>query len=169
MESTKFKNKLTGEIVTQVPLSDIANYVEADELDEMAFELLTNFKKNMAVETKKDKAIEDLKKAATHIQSLHSYRCGLASDEVKDEIGCGDFFFESPDGQNGELYYELLKLGYRNAGFNAEYYWKVRKDGVIISYTEGDISISEVECPVCNKPMVDGSCGECDLLVANVK
>lgn len=31
MQSKQFKNKTTGEIVTQVPIMDIANYEEVDE------------------------------------------------------------------------------------------------------------------------------------------
>ena len=31
MQSKKFRNKTTGEIVTQVPLMDIANYEEVEE------------------------------------------------------------------------------------------------------------------------------------------
>jgi hypothetical protein len=89
----------------------------------------------------KDIAIADLMKANHTITKRHKYFCGVVSDEKQKEIGCGDYFFESPDGQNGELYSELKKLGWKNAGFNAEYFWKVHKNGYIISYTEGDISI----------------------------
>jgi len=88
---------------------------------------------------------EDLKQANAIIKSRHNYFCGLVDQAKKDEIGCGDMFFESPDGQNGELYYELMKLGYRNAGYAAEYDWKVKKDGYMIMYTEGDIYIKEYE------------------------
>lgn len=88
-------------------------------------------------------AIEDLKKADRIIKKRHRYTCGLEEDsEVKEERA--SFFFQSPDGQNGELFYELRKLGWRNAGHNAEYYWKVSKDGVQISYTEGDIYLSKI-------------------------
>lgn len=92
----------------------------------------------------KDRVIEDLKKANQQIVKRHRYSCGLASEEVRASIGCGDLFFESPDGQNGELYYELKKLGWRNAGYSAEYYWKVRKGNWLISFTEGDIYIKNV-------------------------
>lgn len=76
------------------------------------------------------------------IKKLSRYTCGIVSDEERDALGCGDLFFESPDGQNGLLYRILTKdYGFRNAGYNAEYYWKVRKDGFVVAYSEGDISI----------------------------
>lgn len=94
------------------------------------------------------KTIDDIKKdirtANIAIQKRHRYNCGLVTDEQKDAIGCGDMFFESPDGQNGELYYELKKLGFINAGYNAEYHWKVRKDGFMVSFVEGDIYIKNL-------------------------
>jgi hypothetical protein len=91
----------------------------------------------------KENAIVDLRIANREIRKRHNYFCGLVSDDVRDSIGCGDLFFESPDGQNGELFYELRKMGWRNAGFNAEYYWKVTKDGWIIEYVEGDVYIQQ--------------------------
>lgn len=93
----------------------------------------------------KDQVIADLIKADSIIKRRHRYFCGLAWDENRKFIGSSsDIFFESPDGQNGELYYELKKLGWRNGGFNAEYYWKLRKDTWTIGYTEGDIYITKI-------------------------
>lgn len=100
--------------------------------------------------TKQD-VMQDIRKASREIQKRYRYSCGIASDEVNKELGCGDMFFESPDGQNGQLYMELKKLGYRSSGFNAEYFWKVNKDGWIVSYTEGDICIRQVETLAKNK------------------
>ena len=92
-----------------------------------------------------EQATKDLIKADKIIKKRARYSCGLTSDEYRKEIGCGDFFFESPDGQNGQLFYELLNLGYRQSGFNAEYFWGVSKDGIRISYTEGDIYIKNLK------------------------
>lgn len=87
-------------------------------------------------------AVKDIRDANKIIIKRHRYFCGLVSDEVKGEIGCADLFFQSPDGQCGELYTELLKLGYKHKMYQAEYYWKVYKlAGATISYSEGDISI----------------------------
>ena len=52
-------------------------------------------------------------------------------------------FFNSPDGQNGELYYELRKIKWGNAKWQAEYYWAVWKENKQIEYVEGDIYITE--------------------------
>lgn len=90
-------------------------------------------------------AIADLFKADRVIKKKSRYFCGLVSEEVRKQVGCGDYFFESPDGQNGQLYYELRKLGYSGGGFKAEYYWTISKNGIQISYTEGDISISLIK------------------------
>ncbi len=91
-----------------------------------------------------NQAIMDLKTANKQVIKRHRYSCGLASQEYKDAVGCGDFFFESPDGQNGELYNELRKLKWLHSVYKAEYYWKVRKDNIMISYVEGDIYVREI-------------------------
>lgn len=99
-------------------------------------------------------AIDALNTADKIIKKRHRYTCGLeapavagtsrdsfgeASESPKDRMRT---FFLSPDGQNGELYYELLKLGFRHSKYDAEYYWKVRNaEGWLITYTEGDVDI----------------------------
>lgn len=102
------------------------------------------------------KMIELLNKADRTIKKRHRYACGLESEAtaetLQSDTGINEkknrarFFFSSPDGQNGELYYELRKLGMLNAGYSAEYYWKVREKntGWMITYTEGDIDIYQV-------------------------
>lgn len=83
-------------------------------------------------------AIDDLYKTNRIIKKRHRYECGLEEDsDIKESRA--RFFFLSPDGQNGELYCELRKMGWRNSGYAAEYYWGVSKDGIKIQYTEGDI------------------------------
>lgn len=91
----------------------------------------------------KENCEQDLFKANKIIQKRTRYNCGLIMDAYEKGLISNQtrYFFESPDGQNGELYSELRKLGYSDAGYNAEYYWKVSKDDYIISYTEGDIDI----------------------------
>lgn len=86
-------------------------------------------------------AEQELKDADRKIKKRHRYICGLVSEEKKEGLGIGDFFFESPDGQNAELYYALREKGWINSGYNAPYSWGVSKNGVKITYTEGDISI----------------------------
>ena len=87
--------------------------------------------------------VRDLKEADTIIKGRHRYNCGLMGEDKTKGIMAGraDFFFESPDGQNGELYYEMRKLGYRNSGYNAPYHWGVSKDGFHIEYVEGDVYV----------------------------
>jgi len=85
----------------------------------------------------------DLMTANRLVTKNHKYSCGVDIDiekEFKDERA--DFFFNSPDRQDGELYYALKKLGWLNKKYEAPYYWQVRRDKVIISYTEGDIYIN---------------------------
>lgn len=92
-----------------------------------------------------EKAKNDIVEADIKIKKRHRYVCGLVSEAKKDELGCGDMFFESPDGQNGELYYQLVSMGYRSSGYNAPYYWGVSKDGIKIQFTEGDIYIKNLK------------------------
>jgi hypothetical protein len=127
MKSKQFKNKITGEIVTQVPLSHFSDYEEVKE-DRNSVPL----------------AIQDIIKADKIIKKRHRYSCGLVSEVEKAAIGCGDLFFESPDGQNGELYSELRNLGYSMGRFNAGYDWKISKNGIQISYCEGDIYVKNL-------------------------
>ena len=91
----------------------------------------------------KAEAILDIRKADAIIKARTRYDCGLTEDITHCEGA--ELFFQSPDGQNGELYYELLKLGWRNSGWGAEYYWKVSKgrtgEGVRISMVEGDLYV----------------------------
>jgi len=88
----------------------------------------------------------DLGDANAEIKKRYNYHCGLENLKLRTD-GLGfRAFFNSPDGQNGELYQELRKLKYRDAGYSAEYFWKVRKNldngqNVFIAYAEGDISI----------------------------
>lgn len=85
-------------------------------------------------------AIEDLKKADRVIKKSHRYVCGLTEKfDGKDERA--DFFFESPDGQNGELYYLLKDIGWKHRKYDAQYYWIVYKNDFEICYTEGDVYI----------------------------
>jgi hypothetical protein len=104
-----------------------------------------NYEEVKETQIDKNDVKHDIRIANSEIRKRHRYFCGLVTDEEKDNIGCGDLFFESPDGQNGELYMELKNMGYRNAGYNAEYYWKVRKDGFMVEFTEGDIYIKEIK------------------------
>lgn len=83
--------------------------------------------------------IKELKYANRLIVSRYNYSCGLEDGENKDSKT--SFFFNSPNGQNGELYYELKKLGWRHSMFKAEYHWSVCKENCRINYTEGDIYI----------------------------
>lgn len=83
---------------------------------------------------------KDIEACNDIIQSRTNYSCGL-DHEWRDGTTSSTSFFNSPDGQNGQLFYELKNLGYRNSGYSAEHSWKVSKDGIAIAYSEGDISI----------------------------
>lgn len=97
------------------------------------------------------KMIDLLWKADGKIKRKHRYPCGLETETLAGELQSNTgvhadrarYFFSSPDGQNGELYYALRALGLESAGYNAEYYWKLRdpKTGWMLSYTEGDVDI----------------------------
>jgi hypothetical protein len=93
-------------------------------------------------------AIADLKKVDEIIKSKHRYSCGFEYEggillaSITDEKA--RLFFNSPDGQNGELYYALRNLGYHNARYTANYDWKVFKDGAEISYVEGDVYVRTI-------------------------
>ena len=91
----------------------------------------------------KDTIILDLKKVNNQIKKKHRYPCGLIVGEGV-RSGGADFFFESPDGQNGELYWGLRKAGFEDAGYRAQYFWTVKKDKFIVSYVEGDIYIKQI-------------------------
>ena len=101
------------------------------------------------------KIVHLLQKANDKITRRYNYPCGLEPDDkgktLRDDRAT--FFFSSPDGQNGELYYELTKLGFRHSKYHAEYYWKVRKDGFAIDYTEGDVYVYKMPkvCVVCQQ------------------
>ncbi|MFZ2152301.1 MAG: hypothetical protein WAV09_04295 [Minisyncoccia bacterium] len=86
-----------------------------------------------------NQALDDLKKASAEIKANVDYYCGIS--RVKFETKRIKIFFLSPDGQCGELYYKLIAMGYKNDGYSAPYYWRVEKEKVLISYTEGDIYI----------------------------
>lgn len=92
-----------------------------------------------------EQAIHDIRKANAIIKRQYRYNCGLMEDDTNIKDSRAKFFFESPDGQNGDLFCELKKLGYINSGYNAPYYWGVSKDGYHIQYTEGDIYIRPLE------------------------
>ncbi len=127
MTSKKFINKNTFEIVTQVPILQISEYERYDE----------NF--NL------EQVHADIFKANDAVKSRYKYQCGIVDEQTKRELGIGDLFFESPDGQNGELYNELRNLGWINAGYACEYDWRVRKGIYKITYTEGDLYITKYE------------------------
>ncbi len=93
--------------------------------------------------TKVADAVEKLEYCNRQIQARHRYHCGIEEIRYNDEGTKATTFFLSPDGQNGELFYELCRNGFQKAGYGAEYFWKVRNGDVYISYTEGDVSIYE--------------------------
>ena len=86
---------------------------------------------------------KDLYKANKKVIRKYEYRCGLATDELKNEIACGDYFFESPDGQDLDLFYELKALVWRGE-YDEPYLWKLNKNNIQISYSEGDIYLKEI-------------------------
>ena len=84
-------------------------------------------------------ALNDLRNANQEIVKDEKYDCGIQSIR-KSKTGWTGFFL-SPDGQNGKLQIRLIARGWKNAGYNSEYYWKVKKENIFISYVEGDINI----------------------------
>jgi hypothetical protein len=88
------------------------------------------------------RAIDSLEAANNKIVKEAGYSCGLENfPRQRGKVVTG--FFSSPDYQNEKLYYTLIKDGWRNAGYGAAYYWKVRRGPVILGYSEGDITIWE--------------------------
>jgi hypothetical protein len=102
-------------------------------------------KNEIPMELQFKEAYADLEKADKIIKKRYRYFCGIVSKEKKDEIGCGDLFFESPDYQNDDLYYELRKLKWINSGYEACYHWGVSKGKIKIEYVEGDIYVRELK------------------------
>lgn len=78
------------------------------------------------------------------IKKRHRYACGIEQEADAEQLkdGKASLFFSSPDGQNGELYFELQKLGWSGGGYKAPYDWRISKDGDIIQYCEGDIYLT---------------------------
>lgn len=76
------------------------------------------------------------------VEKRHRYSCGIERLEIN-ESGKGVGFFNSPDSQNGEFYYALCELVFRNHFRVAEYYWGVRlgNSKILLTYTEGDIAV----------------------------
>lgn len=105
---------------------------------------LENTKDIPMVEMTKGEVIFCLKEANKKVRKNHTYFCGLVPEE-QDLTGYKDdkatFFFESPDGQNGELYYTLRSMGWKHRMYDAEYYWTLYKGGYEINYCEGDVYI----------------------------
>lgn len=78
------------------------------------------------------------------IKGMYRYSCGIERMELSKDETMYSGFFSSPDYQNSALLSELRSRGFQLAGYEAAYYWKVRRGKVYIAYTEGDVSIFEV-------------------------
>jgi hypothetical protein len=89
------------------------------------------------------RGIKSLKEVNDQIKVDYDYSNGLDDEPKMNADGIVTAFYVSPDYQNERLYYTLIQDGWRNAGYNAPYYWKVRRGKVVLTYTEGDISIYE--------------------------
>jgi hypothetical protein len=51
-------------------------------------------------------------------------------------------FFENWDDERTVFYYLLRQNGFKDAGYNASYHWKVANDKVKLEYVEGDLYLS---------------------------
>lgn len=89
-----------------------------------------------------EKMIEKLNHVDQIIKKRHRYHCGLETTAVPSGLRMRVFFL-SPDGQNGELYYELRNNGLSHSKYTAEYHWKLRdpNSNWVLSFSEGDIDI----------------------------
>lgn len=87
---------------------------------------------------------QDLLAANKLVRARANYMCGLTDLKFREDERGYRGFFSSPDRQDSELYYALLKMKYRSSGYNAPYHWKVSKGNIFISYTEGDIGIYQL-------------------------
>lgn len=90
-------------------------------------------------------AIEELRVANQAIRKQYRYPCGLLRPSAAEGLKASgaQFFFESPDGQNADLYWQLGKLGWGHSFYNAPYHWGLNRNGVYLRYVEGDIYLSE--------------------------
>ncbi len=88
-----------------------------------------------------DDILSILENANSNIIKNHNYSCGLEYVEKSKDEDRAVGFFESPDAQNGELYYALIEAKGRRSKHEADYYWRVRIGDYFIGYTEGDISV----------------------------
>lgn len=96
-----------------------------------------------------DTVKEDLRVIDEIIKARHRYACGLENSSVIGGIWTDSedgtksrAFFQSPDGQNGELFHALQVVGYSVTKYAAPYHWTAKKKtGPYVTYTEGDLYI----------------------------
>ena len=91
-----------------------------------------------------EEALEDLKTADLLIKKSNRYVCGLEGGferKENDDTEWLRLFFSSPDYQNDSLFFTLANMGWAESMYNAPYHWEVKKNGIYIRYTEGDIDI----------------------------
>ena len=69
---------------------------------------------------------------------------GWNEREMKDSPDIyAQFFLENWDDEREKFYYALLKSGFKTNCYKANYYWEVVKDGIAVSYVEGDVYIKQ--------------------------
>lgn len=92
-------------------------------------------------------AISELEKCDRQIKKRYRYACGIVKKEIADQLKetRATMFFESPDGQNLDLFYLLLERGWRSVKYSAGYHWAVENNWMQIEYVEGDIYIKEAK------------------------
>lgn len=63
----------------------------------------------------------------------------------KESGSYAQFFFENWDDERITFYTLLRERGYADAGYTANYFWKLIKGPIIVSYVEGDVYIYPVK------------------------
>lgn len=68
----------------------------------------------------------------------------MAGEFILNEEGVARAFFENQDDERITFMNLLAENGYENAGYSAPYNWQRTKDGVLVSYVEGDVYIKAI-------------------------
>ena len=69
----------------------------------------------------------------------------MAGEFILNEEGVARAFFENQDEERITFMHLLQDAGYENAGYKASYDWQRAKDGILVSYVEGDVYIKAIK------------------------
>ena len=87
--------------------------------------------------------VETLKSVAEEVTKKHG---GNFWEKASHKAPGADFFLEAPNFQDTKLYEWLRACGFQDYknGYEVPYKWLIKKNGVSISYVEGDIYVNQI-------------------------